>query len=102
MGLTIHLQDAKGKVLETVTDESNLLHKILPGNEDSRFQSISRIDWYGDTTFNRMQMEDVIREFGRLDSRTLSPEEKEMVSEIVSLAKRGIERPHFYLKFCGD
>ncbi|MEO6992961.1 MAG: hypothetical protein ABI273_05005 [Lacunisphaera sp.] len=102
MGLTIHLQDAKGKVLDTVTDESNLLHKILPATDDAGFHTISRIDWYGDTTFNRMQMEDVIREFGRLDVSGYSSDEKDMLGEIVNLANRGIEKPHFYLKFCGD
>ena len=102
MGLTIHLQDAKGRVLDTVADESNLLHKILPASDDARYHTLSRIDWYGDTTFNRMQMDDVISEIGRLDTNEFSSEEKELVNEILALAKRGIEKPHFYLKFCGD
>lgn len=102
MGLTIYLQDSKGNVFETITDESNLLHNILPASADSRFLTISRIDWYGDTIFNRMQMADVIQDLKRLDSVNFSPAEKDMVFEIISLAKTGIERPHFYLKFCGD
>lgn len=102
MGLTIHLQSENGKISETIADPSNLLHKILQGTDDSRFHSINRIDWYEDTTFNRMQMEDVIREFGQLNTSGFSSEEKELLGEIVDLAKRGIEKPHFYLKFVGD
>jgi hypothetical protein len=102
MGLTIQLQDAKGRVLHIVTDEGNLLHKILPANDDARYYTLNRIDWYGDTIFNRMQMEDIIREFSELAASGFPSVENDLINEIVGLAKRGIEKPHYYLKFCGD
>jgi hypothetical protein len=52
MGITAVLETEDGTQLETVEDPTNALHRKLPKGGDSKYQCLSCIDWYGDTTFN--------------------------------------------------
>jgi hypothetical protein len=98
MGLTIELQDENGNVLERIID-SNLLSGLLPREDHSL---LSGIDPYGDTVFNRLQMEDFLIELSRLDNEKLTSAEKVHLSAIEQFALKCRNGIHLYLKFVGD
>src|SRR5258705_7994170 len=55
MGITIRREAENGSALAVVEDPRNPLHLALPAPEDPQFVWAGAIDWYGDTTFNRVQ-----------------------------------------------
>src|SRR5882762_3840829 len=63
MGLDIELQDERGGPLESISDPQNLLGRLLPPNSDESCLLVASIDPYGDTVFNRIQMERFLREW---------------------------------------
>ena len=102
MGLTVILQNEFGAPLLRVFDPKNLLHRMLPSNEDSSFPMLRFVDWYGDTVFNRLQLPELLEEVGRLSSRAGTHEEKALVNEILDLTAQAQRAPHLYVKFEGD
>jgi len=62
MGLDITLLDCNGKTLETVGDPHNYLHKLLPTADEDSDSLLSKVDWYGDTQFNYLQMKKFLEE----------------------------------------
>ena len=102
MGLGIALQDEFGCELDMVADPKNYLGKLLPEYGDSVFPMLASIDFYGDTTFNRMQMERFLAEWSEVIAKAQSPEERELLSRVEGMAKRARDEVHLYLKFIGD
>ena len=103
MGLVVELQDERGRPeADAVIDEDNLLHELLPPLEDESYQCLRFIDWYGDTTFNHLQMPTLIEEIDRLRGATSSPEGRDLLDQIRRLATHCHEGLHLYLKFIGN
>ncbi len=102
IGLAVKLETEEGKPLEVVYDPHNLLHKILPTEDDTSFVCLRFIDWYGDTVFNRIQMKTFLSEWQRLYRPELSAKEIGMLNQVRELAERSRDNPHYYLKFYGD
>ena len=102
MGLGITLQDELGAELGTVVDPKNALGKLLPEHDDPAHPMLASIDFYGDTVFNRMQMDRFLAEWTDVAARANTPEEKELVSAIAGMAHRCQDEVHLYLKFIGD
>jgi hypothetical protein len=102
MGLSIALEDEEGMRIDSVEDPTNCLHRLLPSADDLGSRALRYVDWYGDTVFNRRQIEDVLDEFGLLLNKTKCNSEKELINRIISLAKMCRKGPHLYLKFYGD
>lgn len=102
MGLHIALETERGQTIEAISDPTNLLHRLLPSLDDSSYQCLRLIDWYGDTVFNRLQMETFLAEWERLSRTARTIEEKELAVHIANLARRCLNEPHLYLKFYGD
>ena len=101
MGLVVRLEDEFGKVFEVAIDEQNLLHKLLPSSEDSTAM-LAGIDWYGDTTFNRMQISRFLIEWNELLSSVHTPAVKTLLEQIKALAVQCADGVHLHLKFIGD
>jgi hypothetical protein len=99
MGIDIQLQDEDGKILEHVSDEKRLLHDLLPGGDHSL---LSGIDLYGDTIFNRIQMDDFLSEWSKLKMKQMSSAQALHLDRIECLALKCKESVHLYLKFVGD
>lgn len=99
MGLCVSLETENGDVLKIVSDDRNILHRLLPAPGSSN-EMIANIDWYGDTTFNALQMKQFLREWDGLIHRTST--ELTLLGEIKELALRCQEEVHVYLKFIGD
>ena len=102
MGLGIELQDERGGRIDSVADPRNLLGPLLPAPDDRILILLSAIDPYGDTVFNRIQMERFLSEWTSIASSCKTQEEKELVSKIASMALRCRDEVHLYLKFIGD
>ncbi len=102
MGLTISLENERGSALRTVGDPHNILHRVLPPPEDKSFRCLNRVDWYGDTTFNRPQMADVRPELQKLIASVTTLDARALLEQIAELAALCDAEPHRYLKFYGD
>ena len=102
MGLAITLQDERGVELDSVVDAKNFLGELLPEHDDRAHPMLASIDFYGDTIFNRMQMDRFLVEWSDVVSKANIPEEKALVSAIEGMARRCLDEVHLYLKFIGD
>jgi hypothetical protein len=102
MGIEVVVEDERGTRIVSMEDPTNILHRVLPRHDDKGFQLLNRVDWYGDTTFNRNQVPDVRQELKRLANAKRSAEELELIRRLDSLAGRAEAEPHLYLKFYGD
>jgi hypothetical protein len=101
MGLDITLVDCNGEVLETVTDPKNFLHRFLPEVDEGSEGLLDKIDWYGDTYFNYLQMRQFLIEWNRLLPKTSNPEEAALIQNIEKLAVR-CQNERDILRFIGD
>lgn len=102
MGITAVLETEDGKPLESVEDPTNVLHRVLPEVGDVKYQCLSHIDWYGDTTFNYLQAPQLLAEWQTLKNEKGDSETQRVIDSIRSLAERLREERHVYLKFYGD
>jgi hypothetical protein len=101
MGLGIVLTDCNGKFLERVDDPKNFLHKLLPPADKASESVLAKIDWYGDTYFNYLQVERLLEEWDQLEQRAESPEEKALLVGVRQLAVR-CRNDRALLQFIGD
>ena len=101
MGLSIVMTDYSGKVFERVDDPKNALHKLLPPSDEESASLLTKIDWYGDTYFNYLQMKRFLAEWDQLGQRAETPEEVELVDGVRRLAKR-CQEDRSLLRFIGD
>jgi hypothetical protein len=99
MGIDIQLQDEDGKILERISDEKGLLHDLLPRGDHSL---LSGIDPYGDTIFNRIQVDAFLSEWSKLKLKELSSAQALHLDRVERLAFKCKESVHLYLKFVGD
>jgi hypothetical protein len=103
MGLRVVLEDEQGREIESVEDPANILHQVLPSPDDNTFCYLNRIDWYGDTTFNRLQIADIRQELERLiKAPSTGPNAVSLLERIGEFAVRSQSEPHLYVKFYGD
>ncbi len=101
MGINIELQTERGEVLERVTDSQNLVGRFLPPNDNWDCPMLASIDPYGDTIFNRVQMDRFLREWRALGHQSDS-DAQSLVWTIEQMAVRCRDEVHLYLKFVGD
>jgi hypothetical protein len=102
MGLSVVLESETGESLDRFDDEKNLFHRLLPDPDDATYQLIRFIDWYGNTMFNRPQMDAFIGDLNKLATKVKTEEETELLRRVIDFAHRVREEPHLYLKFYGD
>ena len=102
MALTCRLETENGEVLREVNDGDDLLHRLLPKPDDESFHCLRFVDWYGDTVFNRPQVERVLVELDLLQRRASTPAERQLLERIEQLARQCRDGVHLYLKFSGD
>lgn len=102
MGIDIKLESETGKIIDSIGDPHNCLHKLppLPGDESGGM--LSWIDWYGNTAFNHLQMKRFLADWDQLIPRVQSPEATKIVAKIRELAVRCSNERTFHLKFIGD
>jgi hypothetical protein len=101
MGLDITLLSYRGETIETIGDPKNFLHKILPPADEESDNLLTKIDWYGDTFFNYLQMKRFLAEWGSLAARARTTDEQNLLASVRSLAMR-CQKDRGILKFTGD
>ena len=102
MGLCVALETEFDEQLELIGDDQNLLYKLIGYPDSTHFPMLASIDWYGDTTFNRMQIKRFLAEWETLFSKASTPEENSLLEEIKQLSLRSLEIVHLYVVFIGD
>ena len=63
---------------------------------------LAAVDWYGDTIFNRLQMDRFLSEWEILKQRSSTSEEAALIEKVKELALRCLSGTHLYLAFIGD
>jgi hypothetical protein len=63
---------------------------------------LASIDRYGDTTFNRMQIEPFLAEWETLFDKAATPEEQSLLEAIKKLSLKSRDDVHQYVVFIGD
>jgi len=101
MGMNIVLIDCNGKFVERIDDPKNFLHKLLPPADEASDSVLAKIDWYGDTYFNYLQIKRFLEEWDQLEKRVESSEEKALVAGLRQLALR-CQNDRALLRFVGD
>ena len=96
------MEGSDGTKIASAEDPGNILHRVLPRHDDPAYQCLNRIDWYGDTVFNRHQTPAIKAELQRLSQGVREAEALALISRIRSLAEQSEAEPHLYLKFYGD
>jgi hypothetical protein len=102
MGIEVVLEDGSGKTISSLQDPRNILHRLLPRLDDPGYECLNRVDWYGDTMFNRYQIPVIKEELRRLANIKQDPEEHDLIQKLEALIARCESQPHLYLKFYGD
>lgn len=102
MGIEIVVEAADGRRIASTDDPTNILHRVLPHDDDSNYQCLNRIDWYGDTMFNRHQIPIVKEELQRLSKTVGDAKALALLMRILTLAEQSEAAPHLLLKFYGD
>jgi len=101
MGLNIVLTDCNGEPIERIDDLKNVLHKLLPPADEASASVLAKIDWYGDTYFNYLQIKRFLEEWDQLEQRAESSEEKALIVALRRLAVR-CQSDRALLRFIGD
>jgi hypothetical protein len=96
--IAVRLQDEKGK---PVCAADVWLSVPVPTG-DTSYNLLCYIDPYGDTVFNRLQMDVFLLEWDRLRTMAGTPEHLAAWTGVRDLARKCNEDEHLYLKFIGD
>lgn len=102
MGFRIVVETEDGTQVDSVEDPENLLHRILPTSESKEYRWAPTIDWYGDTTFNYLQVEKLLVEWERLTLAYTNPAYQSLLRQVDRLLRHCTQERHLYLKFIGD
>ena len=101
MGLNIVLTDCNGELIWSIDDPKNVLHKLLPPADEASDSVLAKIDWYGDTYFNYLQIKRFLEEWDQLEQRAKAADELEIVDAVRRLARQCRE-DRTLLRFIGD
>ena len=96
------LEDEHGTPLLRIEDEQLVLRRLLPPFDDATSPMLRYVDPYGDTVFNRLQMEAVLQELDRLAAQADGTSESQFFERLRGAATRCAGEPHLYLRFVGD
>jgi len=100
MGWTIILEDENKAELHAISKELNS-NIINYESKSESFKLLKYLDPYGDTVFNRMQIDDLIEDLLVLKVHE-SNKHLELIDKIIALANRCKNEAHTYLIFYGD
>lgn len=91
-----------GEEIEVTGDTTGGLVRLLASLDPSKYPYLARVDPFGITTFNRLQMELVIPELTRLKEEEGALGIQTTIDRIINLARQCSEQVHLYLEFEGD
>ncbi len=94
MTWTVILENGEREGVQTLSKEFT----ISSNRRLNEFVLIQYLDPFGDTTFNKLQMSDLIKDLNGLKKT----DSNELIDEICELAERCKSGIHLYLTFYGD
>ena len=97
MGWTIILEDENGLAIRTLPKEFD--YNELDHLDCDSFMLLKYIDFYGDTTFNSLQLNNLQNDFEKL---TALSKQKDVIEQLLELIKESQKKVHTYIKFYGD
>lgn len=101
MGINVYRVTEDDDVLEAILDPRSLLAPLLASEQVDGI-CLRFVDPYGNTTFNQIQLADIVKEIQAAVDRSLDEEVKAHARKILRLAEKAIGKPHIYVKFIGD
>ena len=100
--IDVRLEDENGEERAVVLSPSrSQFASLIPEATVSDYPCLRYIDPYGDTTFNQLQIPQLLADLERTLPRCTTPETREHVQAIIALAKKATE-VHTHIKFYGD
>jgi hypothetical protein len=93
MGLGIAVVTFTGEIVDRVDDPRNFPHRLLPPADEDSDQLLAKVDWYGDTYFNYLQMKRFLREWDEMGKRARTTEEQTLIAVVRKFAVRCQGRP---------
>lgn len=101
MGVDVYIETEFGEKIDEFLDPKGIIARLLPIG-DNRYSLLCYVDPYGNTTFNRLQMEQILIELEQLKNEERTSEEIAAIEKLQEMARRCQNEPHLYLKFYGD
>ena len=102
MGINIYLEEEKGKMLDSVVDESQAFAHFIRKTKFPGTLCLQFIDPYGNTIFNRPQLPFLEIELRELSETITVPALHEIIQRIVDLVVKARNEMHVYITFRGD
>jgi hypothetical protein len=102
LGLNVAIQDERGKQRQIVLDERNLIGPLLGYPKFLQSPMIASIDRYGDTIFNRVQIDQFLIEWAEISQKASTVDERILISQVKEFAETVRDSVHLYLIFIGD
>ncbi len=102
MPIKVELLSPEGAVTERLLDPDSVLNRTLPNYDDTSFQLLSKIDWYGDTQFEAAQMALLLEELERIMPGAANAEQVNYLQHLMQIADRCRTTPGCKLLFLGD
>jgi hypothetical protein len=103
MSVNVRLETERGECVAELEDPDGALGRVLSALETGESRYWRFIDPYGDTVFNRLQMEPFLIELDAIERRHLADTVvRQWLAGLEPLARRCRDEVHLYLKFLGD
>jgi len=102
MGIDVRIESEHGREKAVVLDPCNLVQRFLPHFQDTSYACLRFVDPYGDTTFNQLQMPQVVRELEKTLGSIDDDAVRRHCESVLALARQANGQVHTYLKFYGD
>lgn len=101
MGISVVLKDQAGTVLASLEEP---YRPLVSWADRSKFPILGHIDPYGNTAFNRGQMETLLTELKRIRGALseFNNDKELMIQKLEDICADGLRKPHRFLWFVGD
>ncbi len=101
MGINVFWQDEKGNPRLAVLDPEMLLSRAVKTNEAAKTSLIRFIDPHGDTTFNQLQIPDLLAELVGAREWKLSDRQQAHLDKVIALVRLAEGQVHTYISILG-
>lgn len=102
MGIDLRWENERGEQLALLPDPNFLVARFLPDLSSSDFPCLRYVDPAGDTTFNQLQIPQLLSELERLTAKRRDPKVEHHLREVIAFVEQAHRKTHTYIKFHGD
>jgi hypothetical protein len=102
VGIDVQVCKERGEIIEQILDVTKSVKRLMQRAAVAEFPYLRHVDPYGDTYFNRLQLDEVVPELEELMPLTETAEDRSGLTEVLRLARLAKGDVHLYLKLRGD